>query len=537
LKKTIILFFLFSSFALFSQGKKINILYSGLSYADEEKYPGATILLFDKDGLVKIEHEGAILTCKQAFYYKKLNFFKAIGSVRINQGDTITQTSDYTNYDGNLRKVKSWGNVVLTDPKMTLTTDTLHFDRRAQKLFYKHHATIKDATNTLKSKVGDYYLEEKKFTATSKVTVTNPDHILKSNHLDYYTNSAYAYLYGSSTIKGKDNTIYTERGFYNTKKEISHFVKNSKIFFTDRTIEGDSLYYDKFKGFASATNNIKLIDSVQNFVAKGNYAEYFEFKDSVFIIKRAVAISKIEKDSMYVHGDTLLITGKVKNRILRVYHDVKIFKSDLQGKCDSLHTNQKTGLTRMFRNPILWSDKSQITGDSIHLSNNVVTEKLDSLKVLGNSLIVQLDTVIGSTATYNQIKGRNMYGKFEEGFLKYFFVKGNAEVVFYNRNDQGELETISKQECSDIEFELDETNNISLIKYNKKPEGKSYPPIDFPKEKQQLKGFIWRENERPKNLEDIFVHGKKSKPLTKPLKKTKKQKIEKFDTVIKRGKE
>ncbi len=526
LKKFTLFFLLFASFASFSQAKKINIIYAGVSTADEEKFPGATILTKDKEGLVKISHEGAILTAKRIILYKKRNFAKAFGNVLIKQGDTITQTSDYVDYDGNTKKALSWGNVVLKDPKMTLKTDTLHFDRQKQLLFYKNHAIIQDETNVLKSKVGNYFLENKKFTATTKVTVTNPEHVLESNHLDYYTDSAHAYLYGPSTIKGKDNTIYTEKGFYNTKSEISHFVKNSKIYFTDKTIEGDSLYYDKFKGFASATNNIKFIDTIQNFIAKGNYAEFFELKDSVFIVDKAVAISLMEKDSLYIHGDTLLVTGKPENRITRIYNDVKIFKTDLQGKADSIHMNQTTGLTRMFKNPVLWSGKNQITGDSIQLLNNKETEKLDSLKILNNALIVQLDTIIDGISTFNQIKGRNMFGKFADGKLKYFLVEGNAEVVFYNRNEAGILETITKQECSSIEFTLDETNNIESVKYIKKPEGTSYPPEDLPENARKLKGFIWREDEQPKTMEDIFVVGdkiprKKEINTSKVLKKEK----------------
>ncbi|MFT5761272.1 MAG: lipopolysaccharide assembly outer membrane protein LptD (OstA) [Polaribacter sp.] len=507
MKKFILFILVFASFSSFSQAKKIQIIYAGVSTADEEKYPGATILTKDKEGLVKIYHEGAILTAKRIILYKKRNFAKAFGNVLIKQGDTITQTSDYVDYDGNTKKALSWGGVVLKDPKMTLTTDTLNFDRQNQLLFYKNHAIIQDETNVLKSKIGNYFLENKKFTATTKVTVTNPEHVLESNHLDYYTDSAHAYLYGPSTIKGKDNTIYTEKGFYNTKSEISHFVKNSKIYFTDKTIEGDSLYYDKYKGFASATNNIQFIDTVQNFIAKGNYAEFFELKDSVFIVDRAVAISLMDKDSLYIHGDTLLITGKPEKRIMRIFNDVKIFKKDMQGKADSIHMNQTTGITRMFRNPILWSGKNQITGDSIQLLKNLETDKLDSLKILNNALIVQLDTIIDGVSTYNQIKGRNMFGKFIDGKLKHFLVKGNAEVVYYNRGESGVLETITKQKCSSIEFTLDATNNIESIKYIKKPEGTSYPPEQLPTNARTLKGFIWREDEQPKTMEDIFVVG------------------------------
>ena len=114
-----------------------------------------------------------------------------------------------------------------------------------------------------------------------------------------------------------------------------------------------------------------------------------------------------------------------------------------------------------------------------------------------------------------------MFGKFVDGKLKHFLVKGNAEVVYYNRNENGTLETITKQICSSIEFTLDKTNNIESVTYIKKPEGTSYPPKDLPEDKRKLRGFIWREDERPKVMEDIFIVGEKiPKSVTKAKKPT-----------------
>ncbi|WP_175335411.1 OstA-like protein [Polaribacter reichenbachii] len=527
MKRILFLCFIFSSLITFSQQKigasekpKRKIEYKAeIQEADEEKYPGATVLI----GNVKMKHEGIDLTCQQALYYRKLNFFKAIGNVFIKQGDTITQTSDYADYDANSKQALSWGNVVLTDPTMTLTTDTLQFDRINQKLYYQSYGTIKDETNTLKSKNGNYYLENKKFTATTRVTVVNPEHNLESNHLDYYTNSGLTYLYGPSTITNtqNENKLYSEKGFYNTKTDVSHFTKNAKLFLKERTIEGDSLYYDKKRGFASATNNIQVIDTVQNFISRGNYAELFEKKDSLYIIKKAVAISVIEKDSMFTHGDTLLVTGKPKKRIVRIYHNVKIFKSDLQGKCDSIHTNQETGYTKMYRKPVIWSEKNQITGDSIYLQSNVETEKLDSLKVFNNAFIISKDSIAEND--FNQIKGRNMFGKFLKGKLKTLLVKGNAESLYYNRNEETKiLETITKEISSNIEFTL-EDGEIQSIKYLKESDGKTYPPSKFPEDLKKLKDFIWREDEQPKTKNDIFIKDENT-PKREPLKKESKEK-------------
>ncbi|WP_372767318.1 OstA-like protein [Lutibacter sp.] len=508
MKKLLFVIIIFISFTGISQTKKIKILKADNTFTDP-KFPDATISM----GNVFIEHEGATLRCDKAYIYQEKKLVKAMGNVVINQGDTIVQTSKYTDYDAQSKIATSWGNVVLKDDVMTLSTDTLKFDRENQQLFYKSGGIITDVTNVLKSRIGDYYLRTKKFQALTNVEVTSKDSKVVSNHLDYYTNTGIADLMGPSTITSKENSIYTEKGHHNSKTNISHFLKNSKIFYNDRTIEGDSLYYNKNIEFASATGNIIVVDTVNNSIIKGGYAEYFKLKDSVFITKKAVAISIIEKDSVFIHGDKLMVTGKIEDRIVRAFNRVKIFKSDLQGKCDSLITFEKTGLTKLIRNPVMWTQGNQITGDTIHLISNPKTEQLDSLKILDNAFMVQKDS-----AGFSQLKGKNMFGKFKDNALKSLDVVGNSEVVFYIRNDLQELVGITRMKSSKNIFITMENNEIETIDFIEKPEGKTYPPSKLPEKEKILKGFIWREKERPLNNDGIFIYDEletKEKEITK----------------------
>lgn len=487
------------SLVSFSQQTKIQLIHADNTIKDEAKYPDAIVVL----GHVQVAHEGATLSCKQALIYQEDNIIKAFGDVVINQGDTITQTSKYVHYDGKTKMAKSWGNVVLTDPKMVLRTDTLHFDRNKQLLFYQNHASINDETNTLESQIGKYYLEKNMFQALSKVIVTNPDNKVTSNHLDYYTNTGVSNLYGPSTIEGKENTLYCEKGFNDSKRRISHFVKNAKLIYKDRLIEGDSLYYDENEKFASATGHVIVTDTINNSIVRGDYSEYFEAKDSVFVVGKPVAISVVENDSTYIHGDTLLVTGKQDFRIVRAYHHVKFYKKDLQGKCDSLYTSETIGITKMYRNPVLWSDVNQITGDSIHFLTNTRTQKLDSLKVYNHAFVIKQD----STGGYSQIKGKDLFGKFKDDKIEKIFVSGNGEMINYNRNEKKELIGITKMTCSDMEF-LFLDGELDNLKYKVKPEGKTYPPSKFPEAEGKLNGFIWREAEQPLTKEAIYIHDK-----------------------------
>lgn len=481
--------------------KQIKIVYGANFTKDETKYPGASIFSRDETQQLRFEHQGADLWCDVAIFYQKENKLRAIGHILLQQGDSIEMTSGKIDYDGNVKLAKAWENVVLTNSDMTLKTDTLYFDREIQQAYYNSFGKIVDTANTLTSERGRYFMVPKRYQFRDSVHIKNPDYTLDSEQLDYYTDSKNAYMYGPSTITGETYKIYCERGFYDTQIERGYGIKNTKINYNNRIIEGDSVYFDKARQFASATNHIKVTDTINNGVIKAHYAEVFKDKDSVFATKRAVSISLVQNDSLYMHGDTLMVTGKPDARILRAFHNARFYKTDLSGKCDSIHFDQRTGVTQLITNPVIWNQENQMTGDSIHLISDMETEKLDSLKVINNAFIVSMDT-IGKTG-YNQAKGVNLYGKFKENELKIIDLVKNTEVIYYMYNDDQELIGINKSKCSAIRMTM-ANNDIEDLIFRVMPDGNIFPEKDLPEDTRKLDGFIWRGEERIRTKEDIF---------------------------------
>jgi lipopolysaccharide assembly outer membrane protein LptD (OstA) len=501
LKKIQIVFF----FALFlvavpkvlgQAPKKIIVEHSDFADVNQVEIPDAFLLT----GNVRVNHDGVVLTCNKAYYFQKENYIKAFGNVQLVQGDTLFLNSKYAEYSGNVKKAFATGDAVMSSPEATLVTDTINFDRNTQEVFYKTKGTITNLQNTLVSKSGKYFVPQKKFQFLTEVTITNPTYVIKSNHLDYYSNSGHSYLLGPSTITSKANYIYTEKGFYDTKKNKAHFLNKSYIKYDDRIIRGDSLYYDRNKEFATASRNVKITDSINRGIIKGHYAEMYKKKDSLFLTKRAVAINFVENDSVYIHGKKLMVTGKEGNRIIRAFNNVRFFKKDMNGKCDSIHSSSKIALTKLIGKPILWNGQNQITGDIMHLIGNNNTQKLDSLKVLNNTFLVSKDTL---GTGYNQIKGHNLLGKFEEGKLHDVDIIKNTEVIYYMRNDAQELIGINKNKSSKINI-LFNKNEVDEITFFKQVDGDLFPEKDLPENDRKLKGFIWRDEERILSKDDIF---------------------------------
>ena len=494
--------------------RKIEIKYTPYMTFEESK-PDATILTRDNSKQVHIKHEGIEMWCDKAIYYGKQDFIEAYGKVKIKQGDTINMTSNYVEYSGKTQLAFGSGNVVLKDPTSEITTDTLYFDRVKQEAFYQSKGkVVRDTTGTITSTVGRYYMKTKKYQFVNNVKLVNPEYIIESNRLDFYSLSGYAFLYGPTTITSETSVIYCERGFYNTSNDTGYFVKKSKINYDERVVEGDSLYFDRNISFASATNNIVITDTLNNTIVKGHYAEVFRAKDSLFITKRALAITLQENDSIFVHSDTLMVTGKPDKRITRAYYNAKIYKSNLSGKADSIHMNQSTGLTQLInldrninkdaffkpQKPVLWNIKNQITGDSIHLISNAISESLDSLKVFNNAFVISKDTLGDG---YNQISGKKLYGLFENNSLSTIDIIKNAETIYFLRNEADELVGIDKSKSGSIKIWMTENTIDEMRKYNQIG-GKTYPELDFPENEKILRGFNWRESERPTSMEDLF---------------------------------
>ncbi|MBV7267914.1 hypothetical protein KCG49_01765 [Winogradskyella sp. WHY3] len=521
----LILTFCLSVFGFAQEKQKITIEYAGIAASDPEIEDGALVFLRDESQQVHFIHKGVNMWCDKAIYYEDQDYIEAFSNVNMKQGDSINMVAKYVEYSGKTELAFAQGDVILTEPQSVLTTDKLYFDRTRQLAYYNTNGeVVRDSSGTITSQIGRYYMNAKKYQFTKDVVLVNPDYTLNTDRLDFFPDNGHAYLYGPSTIVGETSEVYCERGFYDTNNDIGYFQRNAKIDYESRTVEGDSLFFDRNRSFASATNNITVTDTINNSIVRGHYAEVWRDKDSLFITKRALAITVQEKDSVYLHADTLMVTGKEDNRITRAFYNARLYKSDLAGKADSIHVNHQTGLTQFInldrfsstdafaiaRKPVLWNLDNQMTGDTIHLISDVKTEKLDSLKVFNNAFLVSKDTI--SEDGYNQIKGQRLIGLFRENELYNVDIIKNAETIRYMRNDKNELIGIQKSKSGSINIQIVE-KAIDEVRFINQIDGNIFPESEFPKSGRRLRGFDWRGEERPISVEDFF---KDDPPLILP---------------------
>ncbi len=453
-------------------------------------------------GNVIFRHDSALLFCDSAYLNEKQNTVRAFGNVHVKNSDTLNLFGDSLFYDGNTKIARIKSNVILKDTETTLTTDTLVFDRKTRIASYNCWGKIVSGKNVLVSKNGYYYTDPKNFYFQDRVVLMNPEYIMRSDTLEYNTVTEVAYFFGPSSVKGEEDSIYCENGWYDTRNDIARFRKNSKIFRGSQWLTGDSLYYEKATGFGQVFRHAILADTAKDIVLKGNYGEIRRALGNAFMTDSAVAIMIDNKDSLYLHSDTIFATfdkQKEEENIKNIfcYWKVKFYRTDLQGMCDSLVYHGIDSTIFMYRDPVLWSASNQITGDTIRMV--IRKGSADSLVVASEAFIISRD----STDSYNQVRGRDMVGYFRNNEIYKIRVLGNAETLYYVREEDKTLIGINKAYSSDMLIFI-ENGQVSSITYISQPVATLYPEKQISQYDLKLKGFVWIEGKRPLTKFGIF---------------------------------
>ena len=457
-------------------------------------------------GNVKITHGNVIMYCDSAYFYSDSNRVEAYNHIHIIQNDSIHLFGDYLEYEGNTRYVRVRKNVRLVKKEMVLTTQNLDYDRNKDIAFYFGGGKIVDDGNTLASKLGYFYANENQAFFKDSVVAKNDKYTIFSDTLKYNTVSKVTNMLGPTFIVSDENIIYCEDGFYDTVNDVSVLKKNSYVEGKTSTIKGDTIYYDRKKRFGEVFGHMQLIDTVNNIVIEGGYGYYNELTKRAFATKKATLLQIYRTDTLYLHSDTLRmdpIQDTVTNeesKLVRAFHHVKFFRSDFQGRCDSMIYDFRDSVNIFYHDPVLWAMGNQMTAQVIKLyTKNKVLYKAELEN--GAFIVAPEDTLF-----YDQLKGKRMTGYIRNNVLYRIDVEGNAQTIYYPK-DQEVIIGANKAESSDMTIFLDNGHIKDIIMRNT-PKGNLKPPVFLTEKDEKLPGFRWLEDYRPKNRHDIYIHDK-----------------------------
>lgn len=452
-------------------------------------------------GNVRFKHDNTFLYCDSAYFYEKENSIDAFSNIRIVQGDTMTVYGDLLFYNGNLKLAKLRHHVKMVNNKTILTTDSLNYDRISSLAYYYTGGKIVDPQNTLTSVWGQYNTITSDAIFRNNVVLTNKNYVMNSDTLIYNTKSSFANIVGPTKIVYQNETdILSSKGWYNTKAEQMMLLNRSVVKHKDgKTLIGDTIFYDKIKKQGEAFVNVEMRDSIQKSTLYGDYVFYNELTDAGFASDSALLLDWSTKDSMWIHADTLKTYKDSIYNVATGYANVRIFRNDLQGICDTLYYSARDSVINFQGEPVLWSDNNQLSGEQIKAFTD--NKKIKRIQLIKSAMAIQRE----DSLCYNQLSGKEIIAHLDSSQLRKVNVNGNAETIFYPRDEKDStLVGLNKTESSFVTMHL-KNKKMERIVMTSESSGIMYPLGQLSGGDTYLKNFFWLENQRPLTSDDVML--------------------------------
>jgi lipopolysaccharide export system protein LptA len=496
--------FFLCAFHLQAQGNILELLPGTDKLVYNEK-TGAQRLI----GNVNFRYQGNTMYCDSAHYYAKSKEVRAYGKVHINKNDTLNLFCDSLYYNGKTKYAKLWGHVRVRDREYKITTDSMDYDAKRGQGIYRNRGKIENIVNNevLTSKVGYFYPDTKNFFFSGNVKYKSPQVTMTTDTLRYQYLQKKVYFYGPTKIKTKDADLSCERGWYQTETEEGVLQKNAQILSESKIITGDSLYHNPKKGLSIGKGNVFYKDTLDPFELRGNYLYKNDQSRKTYMTGKALCTYLMEKDTLFMHADTLFGFQDSLKQVTRVmaYRNAKFFKSNIQGKCDSLVYFRKDDFIELYKSPVVWSQNAELKGE--FMKAYIKDSMVDRIEITEKSSAVM---EIDSGQYYNQVAGKNMIAYFRNSELVKVDVKTNAQTVYFpeetTENDtvvEIKRSGMNRIYAGDLRIDLD-SGEVTRVAYLDKPDAVFYPIEQINKEEQFIRNFSWNPALRPKSIQDMF---------------------------------
>jgi lipopolysaccharide export system protein LptA len=455
------------------------IFYSGETQLSSKSgsYHTETYLAAFKDSVIVIDTDFALRSDTLTFdTEKEVIYFHAPTRLKTDSADIYTESGFYETLTGKADFIQK---AQYKKGDETAIADTIRLIEEQKKYFLLGNAFLSDSLRLAKGDVIVF----------SEI----------SDQLDIFGSAHYEDYEKLQDIKADSIRYNKKEGTYTTRGR-------SLISDPPQFLEADQVDYQETTGFGLAFGHIIWRDTSENITLYSDTLLYQKDKEYFKAYnkwnERPLMIVLLDNDSLYLSANTLFsirpdTTGLDSTRIFVANEDVRVFKSDLQAVCDSLSYNPTDSLISMFKNPVAWTDTSQFSADTLILTNG--KSGIKEINLLGNSIIInELDSIF-----YNQIQGRTIDAYFIEKNLHQMTAKGNAEVVYYIKDEENAYVGVDKTSCGLMNIYFG-NNEVEKIVFYVKPKTQVVPMLKADHLKMRLSGFRWNEDAKPKFPKDVL---------------------------------
>lgn len=473
-------------------------------------------------GNVKMKQGNSLFFCDSCVMNNNANLFEAWGHVKIIDSDTATVTANHLRYLTQRKIAYFDGNVKMTDGHASLTTPDLEYDMETNIGTYLHGGKVINKKSVLTSQEGFYYADVKDVFFKKNVVLHDPAYDITTDSMIYNTETQTTRFISYTTIKDSSGrVIRTREGFYNQQTGDAEFGQRPEIVDGEISITGNQVTMSDSVSIVRGNGIIRNAKDgttmIGNTIIRNNKTE------ALLSTGKPLLIIKQDNDSIFVSADTLftarlsdkfgmdsVIVDSAKgirgpafdekdstNRYFEAFRHVRIFNDSLQAACDSMFYSFRDSIFRLYDDPVVWAQKSQITGDTILLFTK--NKKADKIQAFENGFMVnEVETNV-----YNQIKSTRIDGWFIDGNIDSVQARGYAECIYYIQDEDSAYTGVNQSKCDLIDIYFQD-KELDKVVFRNDVTGTIWPIKQKGPEELKLEGFHWLEERRPKTKFEMY---------------------------------
>ncbi len=436
---------------------------------------------------------------------------------------TMTLSSLSGQYNVKEKRAYFFDEVVIIDEDFKLTSDSLNYDTDTDRAYFIGPTYIRQDDKKIFCQSGYYDLEDGRaffsdnariiedgqiaqaddilfsdidssLILTGNAIIEDSTSIAKGKEISINNSTDEIRLFGNAYYKNEDQEVTGPEIIYNKNTKDLKLLGRSTISGSNTILVADTVDYVKAIDRGIAKGNVTWQDTVNNrqmLADKVFYSDSIAYYKAITIHQKPLFIDATDGDSLFLCADTLINAEPTDTTgYIQAISNVKIYKTDLQGKCDSLHYSQRDSTFYLYGNPIVWADTTQFSGDSIFIvmKNDAVSEIIAD----GNGFIISQENV----KYYNQIKSKHIKSFLADNELHRMEVTGNSESIYLIKDESDAYMGINKTLCDRMTFFF-ENKELDEIKFYTQPSS-TMTPIQKAAEKDfKLEGFFWNTEDRP----------------------------------------
>lgn len=425
-----------------------------------------------------MDKSGKVIESFYGYYHSKIERFKFLQKVEMTT-DSMVLKSDSLAYWSAVNRVDFLGSTYAWQEDGFLSAMSGWYDRDKEHYNFERSAYLLNKENEVWAERILYMNDSSRAELFNNVQIldTAQSMIIFSDYAKYRGEPVYAELYKNPSI-----------AYYS----IEDGVKDTLFFAADtikyKTVSRNSVDSLSYKAFLKRYQESKRDPIAEMYGKKVSTPPPLKKGEEVEIEITAeetaveeTAVEETAKDTLY--------------RYIDANKNVRFFRSNLQGRSDSLSFNSIDSIIRLYKNPVIWSEDNQFTSDSIQI---VISEKrLKRADLISNAFVISKEDSIH----FNQIKATDISAYFQNGELSRFDAFGGVSVLFFIAEDS--IITTMNQKESRAMKAIIQDKQISKVWYYENVQSDAYPIIDLDKSKKRLRGFKLRLSERPLSRLDV----------------------------------